>query len=258
MKNLILLSILIVLTGISTKYAQSVDALIEKGKKILYSGKVHFDQSEIFNARAMFERALASDQENYLARYYLAYTDYNLAIYYMQKKDDEQFHKFSNSSEKNLKELVNENGSDAETVSLLGALYGIQVTMNPDLGASLGSQNIALTSEALGIAPDNPRVLLQKGISKFNSPEFVGGSKEEALKYFTLSLEAFENDTSDRNKIEWGYIDALAWLGIAHSSLGDFESAITAYKKALDVEPDFARIKYRLLPQAEEKLSASN
>jgi len=258
MKNPILFSLLIVLSCISVKYAQPVDALIEKGKKILYSGRVHFDQLEMFKARGLFERAIEADDENYLAHYYLAYTDYNLAIYFMQKKEDEQFRSYSESSEKKIKELIKENDSDAETVSLLGALYGIQVTMNPGLATSLGSQNIALTSKALGIEPDNPRVLLQKGISKFNSPEFVGGSKEEALKYFTQSVEAFENQTTEKNDIEWGYIDGLAWLGIVYSSLGDLESAISAYKKALIVEPDFAWIKYELLPKAEEKFSSSN
>ena len=258
MKKTILLSSLIVLVCISVKYAQPVDALIEKGKEILYNGNVHFNQSELFKARGMFERAIASDAENYLAHYYLAYTDYKLAIYFMKKKEDEQFRKFSESSEKKLKELINDNDSDAETISLLGALYGIQVVMNPDLGASLGSQNIALTSKAFGIAPDNPRVLLQKGTSKFNSPEFVGGSKNEALKYFSLSVEAFENQLGDKTDIDWGYIDALAWLGIAYSSLGDIESAIMAYKKALGVEPEFAWVKYQLLPKAEEKLSSSN
>jgi len=258
MKNPILFSLLIVLSCISVEYAQPVDALIEKGRKILYSGRVHFDQSEMFKARGLFERAIAADDENYLAHYYLAYTDYNLAIYFMQKKEDEQFRKYSESSEKKLKELIKENDSDAETVSLLGALYGIQVTMNPSLATSIGSQNIALTSKAFGIEPDNPRVLLQKGISKFNSPEFVGGSKEEALKYFTQSVEAFENQTTGGNEIEWGYIDGLAWLGIAYYSLGDLESAISAYKKALTIEPDFNWIKYDLLPKAEEKLSSSN
>ncbi len=258
MKKTILLILLFVLGGISIKYAQPVDDLIEKGKALLYSGNVHFDQSEMFKARGMFERALASDEDNYLAKYYFAYTDYNLAVYFMQTKEAEQFRKFSDSSEKILQELINENGSDAETVSLLGALYGIQVAMNPGLGASLGSQNIALTSEALGIAPDNPRALLQKGISKFNSPEFVGGGKEKALQYFTQSVEVFENQVGEETDIDWGYIDALAWLGIAHSGLGDFISAITVYKKALDVEPDFAWIKYELLPKAEEKLASSN
>jgi tetratricopeptide (TPR) repeat protein len=258
MKKTIILSLLFVLGSISTNYAQPVDALIEKGKEILYSGNIHFDQSEMFKARGIFERALASDEENYLAHYYLAYTDYNLAVYFMQKKEDEQFQKFSGSSEKILHELINENDSDAETVSLLGALYGIQVAMNPGLGASLGSKNIALTSQALGIAPDNPRVLLQKGISKFNSLEFVGGSKEKALTYFTQSVKIFEKQTGDETDIKWGYIDALAWLGIAHSSMGDYKSAITVYKKALGVEPDFARIKYVLLPKAEKQLASSN
>jgi tetratricopeptide (TPR) repeat protein len=238
--------------------AQPVDALINKGKEILYNANVQFDQSEMQKARGMFERALASNEENYLAQYYLAYADYNLAVYFMQKKEKEHFQKFSDSSKELLKELINENGSDAEAVSLLGAIYGIQVAMNPELGASLGSQNIALTSQALGIAPGNPRVLLQKGISKFNSPEFVGGSKKEALNYFSQSVEAFENMAEKETEIDWGYLDALAWLGIAHSSLGDFESALFAYNKAMEVEPEFAWIKYELLPKTEEKLTSSN
>ena len=258
MKKPIILSLLFVLGSISIKLAQPVDALIDKGKEILYHANVQFDQSEMLKARGMFERALASDEENYLAQYYLAYTDYNLAVYFMQKKEKEQFQKFSDSSKELLKELINENGSDAETVSLLGAIYGIQVAMNPELGASLGSQNIALTSQAFGIATGNPRVLLQKAISKFNSPEFVGGSKEEALKLFTQSVEAFEKLADKETEIDWGYLDALAWLGIANSSLGDFESAITSYNKALEVEPDFAWIKYELLPKAKEKFSSSN
>ncbi|MGB5895463.1 MAG: hypothetical protein WBG58_14900, partial [Ignavibacteriaceae bacterium] len=195
MKNTMLLILLIVFGSISIKLAQPVDALIDKGKEILYNANVTFDQSEMLKARGMFERALASDEENYLAQYYLAYTDYNLAVYFMQKKEKEQFQKFSNSSMELLKKLMNEYGSDAEVISILGGLYGIQVAMNPELGASLGSQNIALTSQAFGIAPGNPRVLLQKAISKFNSPEFVGGSKEEALKLFIQSVEAFENMT---------------------------------------------------------------
>ncbi|NNJ53342.1 MAG: tetratricopeptide repeat protein [Ignavibacteriaceae bacterium] len=258
MKKTVLIILMCLLGCISIQHAQSVTALIQKGKATLYSGYVHFDKSEMFKARGMFERALASEEKNYLGQYYLAYTDYNLAVYFMQKKEIEQFKKFSDSSEKILKKLMNENKTDAEVVSLLGALYGIQIAMNPELGSLLGSQNISLTSKALGIAPRNPRVLLQKGISKFNSPEFVGGSKQEALKYFIQSVELFENQTETETDIEWGYINSLAWLGISHFNLGDFESAINAYHKALKLEPDFAWIKYELLPKSQEKLSSSN
>ena len=258
MKKTVLIILMCVLGCISIQHAQSVTALIQKGKATLYSGYVHFDKSEMIKARGLFERALANDEENYLAQYYLAFTDYYLAVYLMQKKEKKQFEKFSKSSEKTLKKLLNENRTDAEVVSLLGALYGIKVAMNPELGSLLGSQNISLTSKALGIEPDNPRVLLQKGISKFNSPDFVGGSKKEALKFFIQSVQLFENQTENETNIDWGYLDALAWLGIAHSSLGDFEAAITAYNKAVEVEPDFAWIKYELLPKAEEKLTSSN
>ncbi|MDH3269294.1 MAG: tetratricopeptide repeat protein [Ignavibacteria bacterium] len=258
MKKAVLIILLCMFNGVATQYAQSVNALIEKGKEILYNGRVHFDQSEMFEARGMFERALAIDEANYLAQYYLSLTDYNLAVYSMRKNEKEQFQKFAFSSEEILKKLIHENELDAEAVSLLGALYGIQVAMNPDLGASLGSQNIALTSRAFGTAPDNPRVLLQKGVSKFNSPEFVGGSKTEALKYFSQSVKAFESQAEKNKEIDWGYLDALAWLGVAYFNSDDYEKAIITYKKALEVEPDFARVKYDLLPKAEEKLTSTN
>ena len=51
MRKTILLSLFIVLVGILVNYAQPVDALIEKGKALLYNGNVHFDQSELFEAR---------------------------------------------------------------------------------------------------------------------------------------------------------------------------------------------------------------
>jgi len=91
MKKTIILILLFVIGGISIKYAQPVDALIEKGKEILHSGNVHFDQSEMLKARGMFERASFADNENFFAQYYLAYTDYRLAVYYMQTKDKAQF-----------------------------------------------------------------------------------------------------------------------------------------------------------------------
>jgi tetratricopeptide (TPR) repeat protein len=258
MKPTTLLVLLFVFVGVSINYAQPVNEVIEKGIEILHNGYVHFDESEMFKARGLFERASANDKENYLAQYYLALTDYNLAIYFMHKEEKEEFQKYSDSSEKILKELIKNNGSDAEAVSLLGGLYGIRVAMNPGLGASLGSQNIALTSQAFGIASNNPRVLLQKGISKFSSPEFVGGNKREALKYLNRSVKEFENPDEQVTNIDWGYLDALAWLGIAYSSLGDYKSAINAYSKALEFEPDYARIKYDLFPKAEEKLTSSN
>ena len=256
MRRNILAIALIWLSAVSLTNAQPVQALIEEGNRLLYKADVDFDLTSYMKARGMFERALASDKEDYSANYILAYTDYKLAVYYMQKKEKLQFQNYVDSATEILKTLVNNNDSDAESISLLGTVYGIQVAMDPNLGPSKGSQNVALTSEALEISPDNPRVLLQKGISKFNTPEFFGGSKDEALNYFKKSILIFENTNKSDSKINWGYLDALAWLGRTYTNMGDYEAAISAYEKALQIEPEFSWVKNSLLPAVEEKFTS--
>ena len=256
MKRNLLFIALFLLAAISFNNAQPVDALINEGKKLLYKADVEFDFTSYIKARGMFERALASDKEDYFANYFLAYTDYKLAVYYMQKRDKQQFMNYVDSATENLKSLINDNDSDAEAISLLGAVYGIQVSMDPSSGPSKGSQNVALTYEAIKLSPNNPRVQLQRGISKFNTPEFFGGSKEEALNYFKESISIFESADENDGKITWGYLDALAWLGKTYTQLGDYESAISTYKKALQNEPEFSWVKNSLLPAVEEKLTS--
>jgi len=256
MKRRILVIALLVLSAVSLNFAQPIDELIDEGNKLLYKADVEFDLTSYIKARGMFERAIASDKEDYLANYFLAYTDYKIAVYYMQKKEKQQFQNYIDSATEILKSLINNNESDAEVISLLGTAYGIQVAMNPSLGPSKGAQNVALTSEAMEISPDNPRVLLQKGISKFNTPEFFGGSKDEALNYFKKSISIFESTEKSVSKINWGYLDALTWLGRTYSKLNDYEQAISTYKKVLQIEPEFSWVKNSLLPGVEEELTS--
>ncbi|UCH66209.1 MAG: tetratricopeptide repeat protein [Ignavibacterium sp.] len=256
MKSKILFIVLFLLAAISFNYTQSVDALIDEGKKLLHNADVEFDLTSYIKARGMFERAQASDKENYLANYFLAYNDYKLAFYYMQMEDILQFTNHVDSATEILKSLIKENGEDAEAISLLGTVNGIQVSMDPSLGQSNGVQNISLTSEAIGITPSNPRVLLQKGISKYSTPEFFGGSKEKALDFFKRSISIFENEKDTDSKISWGYLDALAWLGKTQTQLGDYEVAISTYNKALQIEPKFSWVKNILLPAVQEKLTS--
>jgi len=256
MKKTILTNVLFWLVTVSLNNAQPVDALIEEGNKLLYKADVEFDLTSYMRARGMFERALASDKEDYLSNYLLAYTDYKLAVYYMRLKDKQKLDNCLDSATEILKSIINNNDSNAEAISLLGSVYGIQVVLDPSLGPSKGSQNVALTSEAMEISPNNPRVILQKGISKFNTPEFFGGSKDKALEYFKEAILVFESTDNSSSKITWGYLDALAWLGKAYASLGDYEAAISAYNKALQIEPEYSWVKNILLPAVEEKITS--
>jgi tetratricopeptide (TPR) repeat protein len=256
MKKTILTIAFFWLAIVSLGYAQPVDALLEEGNKLLYKADVEFDLTSYLKARGLFERALAADKDDYLSSYLLAYTDYKLAVYYMQMKDKQKLENCLDSATKLLKSIIRTNDSNAEAISLLGTVYGIEVVLDPSLGPSKGSQNVALTSEAMEIAPNNPRVVLQKGISKFNTPEFFGGSKDEALDYFKEAILIFERIDNSSTKITWGYLDALAWLGKTYLWLGDYEAAISVYNKALQIEPEFSLVKNSLLPVAEEKITS--
>ena len=91
MKRRILVIALLVLSAVSLNFAQPIDELIDEGNKLLYKADVEFDLTSYIKARGMYERAIASDKEDYLANYFLAYTDYKIAVYYMQKKEKQQF-----------------------------------------------------------------------------------------------------------------------------------------------------------------------
>jgi len=251
MKQFLILSILIsVLTVIGS--TQSVDELVKEGKKLVEQGNITFQESVLVNARGLFERAALSDPENYLANYYTGYTDYRLATYYMKNKDNTKFKQYIKSSEKILRTLTRKNDADAESLSLLATVLGIQISLDPDLGQLIGQEAAILISKSLKISPENPRVLLHAGISKLNTPEFFGGSKEKALEYFKHSVNIFEKINKEK-AINWGQLDALAWLGIAYTRLEKYDSAISAFKRALEIEPEFGWVKYVLLPSAEKE-----
>jgi tetratricopeptide (TPR) repeat protein len=252
--------ILIICILISTLFlivnAQTVNVLVKEGKKLVEQGNITFKEPVLLKARGLFERAVSSDSENYLAKYYTSYTDYRLATYHMKNKDNSKFNQFIKSSEKTLRTLISENDEDIESLSLLATVLGIQISLSQELGATFGQEAVFLISKALKIAPKNPRVLLHAGINKLNTPEFFGGSKEKALEYFTQSVTIFEKNNGEE-AINWGQLDALAWQGIAYTKFGNNDSAISAFNKALEIEPEYGWVKYVLLPSAEKKLKES-
>jgi len=252
----VLLTILIIPLFALVTFAQTSSELISEAKTLVYQGDVNFDKGLYLKGRGLFERVLSSEPENFLAKYYLAYTNYKLSIYFMYKKEQVQLDRFVKSGIETCKELLSKNNEDAETKALLGGIYGIQIANEPNLGQVIGPQSNALLSEAIELAPDNPRVLVLAGINKLNTPEFFGGSKTKALEYFKKAVNLFENDESvNGDGIEWGHLYALAWLGKTYLKMNDYDSADQTFKKALSIEPEYSWVKYNLFPKLREKMS---
>ena len=235
--------------------AQTSEELMMEGKQLVDKGVISSDLSYLSEARERFETVLTDDSENYLANYFLAYTDYRLAAYSLQNNEKEQFENFIGYSIQELNELLESNDNNSEVIALLASAYAFQISAKPDLGSEFGPIAFYLIFKAYDIDPHNPRVMLLSGLSYFNIPKDYGGSKLKALDDFIKSVKLFESATDEDDDIAWGYTDALAWLGIAYSEQNDYESAVEVYNKALEVAPDFLWVKNILLPAAENKLN---
>jgi tetratricopeptide (TPR) repeat protein len=103
--------------------------------------------------------------------------------------------------------------------------------------------------KALGIEPNNPRLLVFRGQSLLNTPPEYGGSIKDAEAALRRALEAFDAEAAAKPWPNWGRFDAHAWLGQALAARHDNAGARAEYAKALTIAPDSAWVKYSLLPQ---------
>nr|WP_279311490.1 tetratricopeptide repeat protein [Salinibacter ruber] len=51
----------------------------------------------------------------------------------------------------------------------------------------------------------------------------------------------------------WGHAEAHAWVGVAHMEAERYDPARTAFKTALDLNPDYGWVRSVLLPRLEQQ-----
>lgn len=250
MKRIILIILLLTAGFATLVYPQNSTEYMKESIGTLKKADNFMNLESYLNTRSMFERITNAEPTNNIAKYHIAYCNYKISYIYLSQKDMDSFNKYMNEAIDLLKSLIESNDKDVEAMSLLATCYGIKITSDWNLAKSLGSDSQKLLATALAIAPNNPRVLLQEGISRFNSPEFFGGSKEKARQLFQSSIEKFKELSNDN--YGWGFLDAYAWYGISLTENNQKELAAQIYDEALKLEPNFGWIKYKLLPQVKQ------
>ena len=243
---------------LSFAVAQSaIDDLIREGIAQTDDGWAAFNKQTMMNGRSKFERALNAEPENKYALYYLAYSEYRLLTQAFSTKNDETFDQLIDGAVEHCKKAIELETDWSEPKALLSTLYSYKIAKNWMSAMTLGPKSDGLTEEALEKNPNNPRVLLIRGISFFNKPSMFGGSVDKAQADFENSVLQFEvQKNSESLEPTWGHTDALAWLGKAYEKKEMYDKAIDAYKKALVVNPNFSWVKNVLLPNLEKKMAA--
>ena len=196
------------------------------------------------------------------SRYALAYCRYRLATLQMGKADNSAAGGLLKSAQEDLEQVLKdapaESEENVEAMSLLAGVMGLRIGLEPGLGMSLGMRSGRLLAKAGRLSAENPRVLLQVGVSKFNTPKMFGGSFKKAEVVLRKAVSIFAGDRPSEEDTapwpDWGYLDALAWLGQTLVAQDKGEEARAVYQQALAIEPNMGWIRYQLLPALDGEL----
>ncbi len=238
--------------------AQSgLDEFVQSAKETVERGSYTFDKSTLMQGRSMFERALAMDPDNVLLQYHLAYTEYRLMTY-MLSREKNNFESIADKAVGRLEKILRKKPDWSEAQALLSGVYGLIIAHKWTRAMTLGPRANRLARQATENDPNNPRAWLMHGSQMLNTPKMFGGSIEEALEAYEKSVPLFEQQSdNDAFAPDWGYTDALVWLGITYDRLDRFEDARDTFHQVLEIEPEYGWVKYNLLPQLEDKLAGS-
>lgn len=247
----LIISLLIFIT-VSEADSITPDNLIIKGKKLVRDGLNGWDEKDLLKARALFERALSQDEDNYLYHYYVGYADYRLAIFY---KEEDKMIKYLDDGIKYLEKSIKLNDKFSDSHALLGSLYGTKISIKWWLAITLGPKSRNELKKAIELDPKNPRAYLVDGISKYHTPTMWGGGIDKAIKSLLKAVSLYESATPPDSLMPgWGHDEAYIWLGLCYMKEKDYKKAKIQFVKALEINPQNGWVKYQLLKKVEEKL----
>ena len=146
----------------------------------------------------------------------------------------------------------------AEGYGLLAGVYGAKIGKSPMIrGMVLGPRAGTTMDRAAALEPNNPRIVMQQGVSAFNTPAMFGGGNAKAEALLRRSIDLFEQEPADKAWPNWGRFDAHAWLGQALLKKGDAAGARAEYDKALAIAPKSGWLHFVLIPQLQNKSGAA-
>ena len=179
-------------------------------------------------------------------RYLLAYVIWRLSQHLPENEKKEK-KRLLKQAEKELKLVLDANPDDAEAYALRGTVIGDRIG-GALSGMLLGPKASKSLERAYELAPENPRVALQRGVGFYFTPKTFGGGIEKAQQELTRAQELYVEEPAEQPWPNWGKVDVFAWLGLILVDSGMIDEAKAMYEEGLRLEPDHAWIRLELLP----------
>ena len=230
--------------------AQSDDAYKETflAKTLLMDVTMRSDREGLLLARSRFERLIEQDEVATLAHYYYSFANWQLSFL---AADSQEAITLLEDGISHLKTAIARDESFADAYVLGVLSYYPLYRLTPRRAREISAEEGPMLAKALELAPQNPRVVLVEAQDLFYSPPQYGGSQERGLQRYQEAIRLFaQQPDEDQAYPDWGHAMAYAWMGGAYLNADqpDVRKARTAFEKALALRPDFALVKYSLLP----------
>lgn len=152
-----------------------------------------------------------------------------------------------------LLDVIKGDPQNAEALALLSTVYGQMIGTSAWKGITLGPKSSAAIEQALKLAGANPRVALLSGVGAFFAPSMFGGGPDKAEQELKRADSLFSAESPNKSWPNWGRLDVLAWLGQVLASRGNRDGARALYMQALAAQPDYAWVKYALMPALDSR-----
>jgi tetratricopeptide (TPR) repeat protein len=141
--------------------------------------------------------------------------------------------------------------------SYKAAFYGFAMGLNNLKAPFLGPKSLDCAKLAMSIDENNPLGYVQYANTLFYTPEFLGGSKKDALECFKKALTLMERD-KEEIKNDWNYLNLLTIIAQSYEKTGNNELAKACYQKIITIEPNYGWVKNELYPQFLKKIKNSH
>ncbi|MFA8298929.1 MAG: hypothetical protein ACEPOV_02080 [Hyphomicrobiales bacterium] len=174
---------------------------------------------------------LQQKSNNSLLSYWKAFASYNLAILYMQEKQDDNA---KEAIEKGITTIDEIKRKTSDDYALLSILQGLDLTYMNFLEVPFNAKKAQGSSEeSVKLDPNNLRAQLAEAINDFYTPKmFGGGKKVERILKKAIELK----DTYDVNPYAptWGKDLAYSYLIRFYEKKNDWERAQKYYDRSVE------------------------
>jgi tetratricopeptide (TPR) repeat protein len=221
-------------------------------KQLLTNATVTGSVGKITESAATFAKLseTVSAPQKPLAHYYAGLANYRLTTL---ERDETKREQATDEALKHLEQATELDKTFADAFALLSSVYGMKAKGMIG-GMKFGPKSASVMETAQKLAPKNPRVLLLAATSLYFKPAMWGGDKKKAVETWQQAASIFDDTKkADTYLPDWGHEETYAWLGQAFASEGNTDAAKASYERALEIRPDYAWVKYVLLPKLAQK-----